>query len=214
MMTPSDEIIGQVKVGAVLRANDGRRFVIRSIRKANPLGRDDGKETKTMYTTNDETDPAIAALEKQLGDLDTLLGSAIGKQADAGKDDGDDTMEIAKLQSQVAELGKTLTDAIAVADNENSFERVADYVQKRDGCSRLVALQKARVEAPDQFRRYQLAGVEIAKAGPAQDRISGPSAFDAVVQQIMRDKKLRRHVTMQKARVEHPQLFKAYQAGA
>jgi hypothetical protein len=68
MMTPSDEIIGQVKVGAVLRANDGRSFVIRSIRKANPLGRDDGKETKTMYTTNDETnDPAIAALEKQLG---------------------------------------------------------------------------------------------------------------------------------------------------
>jgi len=118
MMTPSDEIIGQLKVGAVLRANDGRRFIIKSIRKADLLGRDDGKETKTMYTTSDETnDPAIAALEKQLGDLETLLGSAIGKQADAGKDD---TIEIAKLQSEVAELGKTLTDAIAAADNENS----------------------------------------------------------------------------------------------
>src|SRR5262249_41118746 len=151
--------------------------------------------------TSDETnDPAIAALEKQLGDLETLLGSAIGKQADAGKDD---TIEIAKLQSEVAELGKTLTDAIAAADNENSFERVADDVQKRDGCSRLIALQKARLEAPDRFRRYQLAGAEIAKAGPAQDRIAGPSAFDAVVQQIVRDKKLPRHVAMQKARVEH-----------
>jgi len=35
-----------------------------------------------------------------------------------------------------------------------------------------------------------------------------------VVQQIVRDKKLPRTVAMQKARVEHPQLFKAYQAGA
>src|SRR5262249_24958089 len=128
MMT-TDEIIQKVKVGSVLRAEDGRRFVVRSIRKAN-----DRKEPNVMYTTNDETnDPSIAALEKQLSDLDTLLGS-IGKQVDAsGQDDGDnadDTIEIAKLQSQVAELGKTLTDAIAAADKSagDTFVQVADDI--------------------------------------------------------------------------------------
>jgi hypothetical protein len=153
------------------------------------------------------------------GDLETLLDSGIGKQVDAsGQDDGDnadDTIEIAKLQFQVAELGKTLTDAIAAADKSagDTFVQVADGIVKRDGCSRLIALRKARVEAPDQFRRYQLAGIEIAKAGPAHDRIAGPSAFDAVLQQIMRDRKLPRHVAMQKARVEHPKEFNAYQLG-
>ena len=106
------------------------------------------------------------------------------------------------------------SSAIATADNEDSFVRVADDIAKRDGCSRLVALQKARVEAPDQFRRYQMAGVEMAKAGPARDRISGPSAFEAIAQQIMRDRKLPRHVALQKARVEHPQEFNAYQLGS
>src|SRR6266700_4036886 len=36
-MTSLREIIGRVKVGAVLRDDDGRRFVIKSIRKTRPL---------------------------------------------------------------------------------------------------------------------------------------------------------------------------------
>ena len=171
-----------------------------------------------MYTTNDETDTAIAALEKQLDDLQSLLDSSVGKQANAGQDDGDnadDTIEIAKLQSQVAELGKSLTDAIAAVDKSagDTFVQVADDIVKRDGCSRTQALQRARTEAPDQFRRYQMAGVEIAKAGPAQDRIVC-SPFDDAVAAVMRSKKVPRHIAMQLARKDDPALFKTYQAGA
>jgi len=191
MMTPSDEIIGRLKVGAVLHAADGRRFVIKSIRKVN-----DGKEANMMHTTSDDEITEITQLEQQVDSLEKMLDAAVGKQADGAVDDGDadDTIEIAKLQSQVADIGKTLTTAIAAANKSaaaaDTFDRVADDIAKRDGCSRLVALQKARLEAPEQFRRYQMAGVEMAKTAPARDRISGPSAFDAVVQQIVRDKKV------------------------
>ena len=81
-------------------------------------------------TTYDEE---IADLEKQVNDLEALLTSAIGKQAEAGGE-GD------------------------------SFARVAADIRKRDSCSGTVALQRARAEAPDQFRQYQMAGIEIAKA--------------------------------------------------
>jgi hypothetical protein len=188
MTIPSDEIIGQLKLGAVLRAADGRRFVIKGIRKVN-----DGKEANMMHTASDDAITEITKLEQQVNDLESLLKSAIGKQAD--------------------DIGKTLSDAIATVDNEDSFVRVADDIARRDGCSRLVALQKARLEALEQFRRYQLAGVEMAKTAPVRDRIRGPSAFDAVVQQIVRDKKVPGHIAMQLARKADPDLFKAYQAG-
>jgi hypothetical protein len=167
MMTPSDEIIGQVKVGAVLRAEDGRRFVIKRIRKANPLGRDDGKETKTM--TNEANDAAIAELEKQLDDLESLLKSAIGKAADdAVADDGDaeDGEEIAKLQSGITDLGKTLTAAIA--KQAASFEDKVSQLARAEGIPVLVAMAKCRKLYPEDFARYQQHGVDLQKAGPAQ----------------------------------------------
>jgi hypothetical protein len=218
--TDDDEIIAPVKVGAVLRGNDGRRFVIKSIRKANP---DDGEEPNMMYTTDDDGEITdITKLEQQVAGLEKMLNDAVGKQADeavedADADDGEPT--VAALQSEVADLGKTLTAAIATANESaaaaDTFDRVADDIAKRDGCSRLVALQKARLEAPDQFRQYQMAGVEIAKAGSAQDRIAGPSAFDNLVRAIRaRDKKLTGTAAMAKARAADPEAFKAYQAGA
>ena len=168
--------------------------------------------------TYDESDAAIAELEKQLGDLETLLDSAIGKQADGdrgedGADDGTDASEIAELQAEVSKLDRTSRDAITKYAS-GGFEQVCADIQKRDQCSRTEALTRARTEAPDQFRQYQMAGIELAKAGPAQDRISCPSAFDAAVEQIVRSKKVPRHIAMQLARKDDPALFKAYEAGA
>jgi hypothetical protein len=212
MTIPSDEIIGQLKLGAVLRAADGRRFVIKSIRKVN-----DGKEANMMHTTSDDAITEITKLEQQVNDLESLLDSAVGKQADAGEDDddnADDTIEVAKLQSKVAELGKTLTDAIAAADKSaaDTFDRVADDIAKRDGCSRLVALQKARLEAPEQFRRYQMAGIEIAKARPS-GRSNGPSQFELLARTIRQQGKLSGTQALAKARAADPQAFADYQAG-
>src|SRR5262245_57153819 len=96
--TDEDEIIGPVNVGAVLRAEDGRRFVVKRIRKADSLGRDDGKEPNMMHTTSG--DDEIAKLEQELDGLEKML--AIGK-ADEVVDDGDDVEPtIASLQSQVS----------------------------------------------------------------------------------------------------------------
>jgi hypothetical protein len=212
-MTALREIIGRVKVGSVLRAADGRRFVVKRIRKANPLGRDDGKEPSMMYNTDDDE---ITKLEAQVDDLESLLKSAIGKQADeAVADDGDadDAEEIAKLKAQVDDIGKTLQDAIT-RQVSGGFEQVCVDIQKRDGCSRVIALQKARLEAPDQFRQYQMAGVEIAKAGQvSHDRISGPpSNFDSLVNQIMATERKPRHIAMQLARKRDPEAFAKYQS--
>src|SRR5438876_621237 len=144
----------------------------------------------TMATNEDQ----IAELEKQLSGLERLLADAIGKTAadavaDDGAEDGADASEIAELQAEVSKLDQTLRDAITKYAS-GGFEQVCADIQKRDGCSRVIALQKARTEQPDAFIAYQHSGVELAKAGQvSQDRIAGPSAFDDVVRQIMRDKK-------------------------
>jgi hypothetical protein len=130
----------------------------------------------------------ITALEKQLSGLERLLDDAIGKTADdAVGDDGADAAEIAELQAEVSKLDRTLRDAITkvrVRRVSGGFEQVCADIQKRDGCSRVIALQKARTEAPDAFIAYQRSGVTIAKAaGPQMDRIVR-SPFDDLVDGI------------------------------
>jgi hypothetical protein len=119
--------------------------------------------------------------------------------------------EIAQFERKIASLEKILGDAMAEPSTtttttfEETVRKVADGCA--DGCE---ALTRARLADPDAFKRYQSQG-----GRPAQDRIAPPpqSAFDGLVQQIMRDRKLPRHIAMQKARIEHPREFDAYQAG-
>jgi hypothetical protein len=130
-----------------------------------------------------------------------------------GADDGADAAEIAELQAEVSKLDRTLRDAITKYAS-GGFEQVCADIQKRDGCSRVIALQKARTEAPDAFIAYQRSGVTIAKAaGPQMDRIVR-SPFDDLVDGIRaRDKALSRTAALAKARIEHPREFEAYRRG-
>jgi hypothetical protein len=168
-----------------------------------------------MRTISDDSE--IADLEKQIEGLEHLLNDVVGKragddngEADGGDDaDADTSADVASLSAEVAALGKSLHAAIEVA-TRNSIDRTIDEIQKRDGVPRLVALARSRREDPELWRRF------MAKQGPAQDRLIGPprpSPFDDLVRQIMRDRKVPKHVAMQKARAADPQAFEAYQRG-
>ena len=118
----------------------------------------------------------------------------------------DDDITVAKLERELASLQKVFDDAMAVA-SEDTFEEVV--IAKReaglDGCA---ALSAARLANPDAFKRYQSQG-----GRPVQDRVAPPppSAFELAAQEIAKSRKLPMHVAMQKARVEFPQEFNAYQ---
>jgi hypothetical protein len=194
--------IALLKPGSIIRSGDGRRYRVNSIRKVMP-----------MPDINSE----IVDLEKKLNSLQSLLDDAT-KGADKAVADGDDgEPTIASLQSQVDDIGKSLSDAIAAANKSaaaaDTFDRVADDIAKRDGCSRLVALQKARLEAPEQFRRYQMVGIEIAKAARPSGRSNGPSQFELLARTIRQQGKLSGTQALAKARAADPQAFADYQAG-
>lgn len=98
---------------------------------------------------------------------------------------------------EISILGKHSRPAVRAAqiaiikadanDSENYFDRKIAAIGERDACSYLVAMSKARIEAPEDFRRYQLAGATsrpIFKAGPRNEAVR---IFENIVRIIRHD---------------------------
>ena len=87
----------------------------------------------------------------------------------------DEDISVAKLEREIAQIEKTLDDALAgseVADSfQTSVENTARTIQRRDDCTRTEALSMARAENPDAYERFQAEG--IAKSTPGINRALG-----------------------------------------
>jgi hypothetical protein len=145
-----------------------------------------------------------------------------GGEVDAGEVETVDTVEVAKLKAEVDKAAADLTKAL-----DTEFDRIVKRVKDRDNCSGLVALSRARLEAPSAFRAWERnmsanVSKELEQQGgkPAGDRIDGPPvidaraaniAFDAAVAEIARTRRISKAAACSAARVERSDLYDALQ---
>jgi hypothetical protein len=170
-----------------------------------------------MRTIDDEIDDIAKKLDALSGLLDDVDKAADDGVTEAGDDTAETAAELAEVRAEVDALEKTLKDAIAAHDT--TFERATAAIAKRDGCSKLMAMTRARLEYPADFRRYVEGGVRIAKDAGAEARRSNITVgetrghalrdFNDIVMQIMRTDNVTRTAALQKARTQYPAEFVA-----
>jgi hypothetical protein len=104
--------------------------------------------------------------------------------------------------------------AIAKADQQLDFtDRVAE-IRKRDGCSRVEALAKARIEHPTAFEAYQDSGLVLSR--PTERRIEKSDAvtrFEKCVEVVQMRERCKRFHALQTAAREYPSDLVAYREG-
>lgn len=100
---------------------------------------------------------------------------------------------------------------LAKSESAADFKKHVAAIRERDRCSGVEALQRARVEYPDDFAAYQASGA--ASSRPVVEKRAKPEAvitFEMLVDGIMERDKVKRTVAMERARREHPAAFDAY----
>jgi hypothetical protein len=134
-------------------------------------------------------------------------------------------MTLEQLQDGAASLQKKLEaliqkqHATKEADMTTFIERV-DHIEKRDGCSRLLALTKARREFPQEYEAHQSEGIAFEKAAEKtvveKAAVGGcykrADAFSLKVDEIHRAEKCSRTDAMERARHRFPAEFADYAA--
>jgi hypothetical protein len=102
--------------------------------------------------------------------------------------------------------------AIAKADHQQlDFTGHIAEIRKRDGCSRVEALARARIEHPSAFEAYQDGGRVSSR--PIERRIEksdAASRFEKCVEEIRTRDRCTRLQALQKAAEEHPGELAAY----
>ena len=90
------------------------------------------------------------------------------------------------------------------------FDKCVDDIRQRDRCSRLQALQKARLEHPKAFAAHQSEGAvsstPVTKQVVKQDAVR---EWERFIREIAARDDISRTAAMRRAREERPDLFKA-----
>jgi hypothetical protein len=94
-----------------------------------------------------------------------------------------------------------------------TFTEAVEAIQKRDACTRMVAMQKAREECADLFKAYQSTPT-IRKVEPPPQPSADRIEFHKRVAEIQSRDRCGRMQAMQRARDEHPAEFAKYQKSA
>ena len=100
-------------------------------------------------------------------------------------------------------------------EDETPFQTRVSEIAKQDGCSRLEAMQMARVEYPEEFEVYQAEGAVSSR--PVQKAESRPGAakakrdFDGAVSELVSSAGISRTAAMSRIRRERPDLYEALQ---
>jgi hypothetical protein len=89
------------------------------------------------------------------------------------------------------------------------FPQVVTKIMQRDGITKMDAMRKAAIEAPEAFAAYQSGGRGHGAPEPVSKAAVAKGAFDARVSQIMKRDGITRLDAMPKARVEYPAEFAA-----
>jgi|GEM_PF-4565968 len=93
------------------------------------------------------------------------------------------------------------------------FDRLVEGIRKCDDCGHIEALRKARGEHADAFEAYQAAGMQSARS--VQKAVHEPSSekrrreFMEIAERLRRDLGVKKHIALQKARVQYPDEYQA-----
>lgn len=124
---------------------------------------------------------------------------------------------IAENELTLAHLREINTEEEQNVTGYEEFEGMADVIQKRDNCTGVEALRKARREHPAAYAKYQAAGAvlydaSIAKATAEQTNqecSAEETAFLSKVDELAARDRLGQQEAMQKTRLAYPSLYKA-----
>lgn len=127
--------------------------------------------------------------------------------------------QVDALKAQMSDEEKKLLRDAAIAEQRKPgkemtmFEQKVAEIQKREGCSRLLAMKKAREEYPGAFEHYQEEGViNVAKASagaPAGFNLArhASDTLSAKAQEIAKRDGVKLTEAMAKARQQNPSLY-------